>query len=222
MRAFFGDFALDTEQRQLSRGGEQVRLRRKALSLLECLVEKRQGAVSKDDIMARIWPGTFVTDASLTSLVKDLRDALGDRAAEPRFVRGVRGYGYAFCADVRTEPRLPLALPASGKEFRLAWLAREVALAPGDNLLGRNHEAMVWVDHPSVSRRHAIIRIGGGRATIEDCGSRNGTWVRGERITTPRELQRDDEIWLGKARLALCVYSSDAPTAPMDDEPRAR
>ena len=148
MRAFFGDFVLDTEQRLLSRGAKPVRLRHKALSLLECLVERRNGAVSKDDIMARLWPATFVTDASLTSLVKELRAALDDRADEPRFIRGVRGYGYAFCADVRTEPIEPAPLPASGTEFRLAWQNREVTLAPGENLLGRTHEAMVWVDHP--------------------------------------------------------------------------
>ncbi len=222
MRAFFADFALDTEQRQLSCDGKPVQLRAKALSLLECLVERRQGAVSKDDLMARLWPATFVTDASLTSLVKELRAALGDRAAEPRFVRGVRGYGYAFCADVRTEPGVPLPRPTSGREFRVAWQSREVALAPGENLLGRNHEAMVWVEHASVSRRHAIIRVAGERAAIEDCGSRNGTWICGERIAAPRELKRDDEIWLGKARLVFCVYAADAPTGPMEDEPQAR
>jgi len=221
VRALFAGFVLDTERRELSRGGSPVHLRPKALSLLECLVEKKDGAVAKDVLMERLWPSTFVTDASLTSLVKELRDALDDHAEAPRFVRGVRGYGYAFCAEVRTEPAPP-PRPVVGTEFRLAWRAREIALAPGENLLGRTHDAMVWVDDPSVSRQHAVIRVEGERATIEDCGSFNGTWIRGERIAGPRELQQADEVWLGRARLVVRIHAADAPTVPMDEAPPAR
>jgi DNA-binding winged helix-turn-helix (wHTH) protein len=222
VRALFAEFVLDTQRRELSRGGSPVHLRPKALSLLECLVEQRHGAVAKDVLMERLWPSTFVTDASLTSLVKELRDALDDRAEAPRFVRGVRGYGYAFCAEVRTEPPAAAPRPAVGREFRLAWQACEIALAPGENLLGRTHEAMVWVDDPSVSRQHAVIRVDSERATIEDCGSCNGTWIRGERIRGPRELQQADEVWLGKARLVVRIHSANAPTVPMDEGPPAR
>ncbi len=91
MRASFDEFVLDTDQRQLSRGGSPVHLTPKALSLLECLVERRHSAVAKAEIMGRLWPSTFVTDASLASLVKELRSALGDSAETPRYVRGVRG-----------------------------------------------------------------------------------------------------------------------------------
>jgi DNA-binding winged helix-turn-helix (wHTH) protein len=221
MRVSFGEFVLDAEQRQLTRGGSPVHLTPKALSLLECLVEKRHSAVSKSEIMSRLWPATFVTESSLTTLVKELRGALGDCADEPRYVRGVRGFGYAFCAQASPDSRTPSPAATSGQEFRLTWQTREIALVPGENLLGRTHEAMVWVDDPSVSRQHAVIRVGDGRAVIEDCGSRNGTWIRGERITSPRELERGDEIWLGKATLAFCVYSADEPTAPVDEnEPR--
>ena len=220
MRVGFGDFTLDTDERLLSKGGSPVHLTPKALALLQCLIEKGHVAVAKGELLGRIWPSTFVSEASLTSVVKELRRALGDSAGAPRYVRGVRGFGYAFCADTRADPAAgALARPAAApptREFRVSWQKREVALAEGESLLGRVHEAVVWVEHPSVSRRHALIRVAGGTATLEDCGSKNGTFLRGERIDTPRELNAGDEICLGQARLHFGVYSPDVSTSSDD------
>lgn len=102
----------------------------------------------------------------------------------------------------------------------MSWRKREIALAEGDNLLGRVHEAAVWVEHPSVSRRHAVIRVSGGQATIEDCGSKNGTFLRGERVTGRRELCAGDEFWLGRATLRFSVYATDASTRSDDSGER--
>ena len=78
----------------------------------------------------------------------------------------------------------------------------------------------MWVEHPSVSRRHAVIRVAGGQATIEDCGSKNGTFLHGERIEGPRELRAGDEIWLGRATLRFGVYTTDASTRSDDSGER--
>jgi pSer/pThr/pTyr-binding forkhead associated (FHA) protein len=83
---------------------------------------------------------------------------------------------------------------------------RELSLDEGDNILGRVHEAALWVDHPSVSRRHAVIRIDDGRAWLEDCGSKHGTFVGGERIAAPRPLSDGDTICLGQATLVFRVF----------------
>ena len=48
----------------------------------------------------RLWPDTFVAEANLSNLVAEIRDALGDRARSPLFVRTVHGFGYAFCGSV--------------------------------------------------------------------------------------------------------------------------
>lgn len=223
MRVSFGEFTLDTDERLLSRKGTPVHLTPKALALLECLVARGHAAVAKADLLACIWPSTAVSEGSLTSIVKELRRALGDSARAPRYVRGVRGFGYAFCGDAhveRTGGTTPLDAPLAPPEFRVSWQQREVALAQGENLLGRTHEAAVWVEHPSVSRRHAVIRVTGATATIEDCGSRNGTFVGDERVVGRRELCAGDDIRLGQAWLRLGVYQADLATRPDDDAPR--
>ena len=224
MRVRFGDFTLDTDERLLSRDGAPVHLTPKALALLECLVEGGHAAVPKRELLGRIWPSSLASESSLTSAVKEVRRALGDSARAPRYLRGVRGFGYAFCGDLRVEPA-PEATKAAAhaplvQECRVSWRKREIALAEGDNLLGRVHEAAVWVEHPSVSRRHAVIRVAGGRATIEDCGSKNGTFLRGERIAGPRELCAGDEFWLGRATLHFGVYATDASTRSDDSGER--
>lgn len=224
MRTCFGDFILDTDQRQLSRGDELVHLTPKALALLQYLVERQPDAVAKGDLLQRVWPSTFVSEGSLTSVVKELRKALGDSARAPRFVRSVRSFGYAFRGqahvgtDATTATRGRGASPA--QEFRVTWQQREVALAEGDNLLGRTRQAALWVEHVSVSRRHACIRIAGANATIEDCGSKNGTFVRGERITGPRELHSGDEIVLGRACVVVHAYPAEGSTGSVDSRER--
>jgi DNA-binding winged helix-turn-helix (wHTH) protein len=220
MRVSFDEFTLDTDERLLSRRGQPVHLTPKALALLECLVAKGHGAVPKAELLGRIWPATAVSEGSLTSVVKELRKALGDSAPSPRYVRGVRGYGYAFCADAHVERAGGPAPLEPRPEFRLSWQQREVALAQGENLLGRTHGVAVWVEHPSVSRRHAVIRVAGATATIEDCGSKNGTFVGSERVVGRRELCAGDDIRLGQAWLRLGVYLADATTRSGDDEPR--
>jgi DNA-binding winged helix-turn-helix (wHTH) protein len=222
MRVSFGDFTLDTDERLLSKAGAPVHLTPKALALLECLVVKGHGATPKAELLGRIWPSTCVSEGSLTSVVKELRKALGDSARSPRYVRGVRGYGYAFCSEAHVQRTSAPAQPAAPlpQEFRVSWQQREVALAEGENLLGRTHEAAVWVEHPSVSRRHAVIRITGATATIEDCGSKNGTFVGDERVDGRRELSSGDDIRLGQAWLRFGIYPVDVATRSDDDAPR--
>ena len=184
MRVRFGRFVLDLEARQLDREGHPVHLTPKALQLIELLIERRPSAVSKAEIYHNLWPNTFVADVNLPVLVHELREALEDDPREPRFLRTVTRFGYAFCGTVHPEPRAPEWAARSPYEYRLFWGLREIALQPGDNLLGRTHDATIWVDHSSVSRRHALLRVTEEEATIEDCGSRNGTFVGGE--TPPR------------------------------------
>ena len=100
MHLTFGGYCLNVSTRQLLRGKSEVRLSPKAFDLLHMLVENRMRAVSKTELHDRLWPGTFVTDANLTVLVAELRNALHDRPDAPRFVRTVRGFGYAFCGQV--------------------------------------------------------------------------------------------------------------------------
>src|SRR6266850_4896137 len=99
MKIRFGDYTLDTDSRQLWRSGSTIHLSPKAFDLLKLLVERRPGAISKSELHERIWPGTFVSDDSLSRLIVEVREATGDDARRPRFVRTLHGFGYAFSAD---------------------------------------------------------------------------------------------------------------------------
>jgi DNA-binding winged helix-turn-helix (wHTH) protein len=217
VRVRFGSFVLDFEARQLERGGHPVHLTPKALELLELLVERRPTAVSKTEIHDRLWPDTFVADVNLPVLVHDLREALEDDPHEPAFLRTVARFGYAFCAPARPEPEAPDWAARSPHEYRLIWEAREIAIQPGDNLLGRTHDATIWVDHSSVSRRHALLRVSEDGATIEDCGSKNGTFLGTARVLEAVPLKDGDRIHLGSALLVFRSFATDrASTGAID------
>jgi DNA-binding winged helix-turn-helix (wHTH) protein len=114
----FGEFVLDRSSRQLFGPDGQVKLGRRATDVLFALVEERGRLVSKESLLATVWKGTFVTEASLTTAVRELRRALSDESRTPRFVESVYGRGYRFVADLALVPALappPLAMrPASG------------------------------------------------------------------------------------------------------------
>jgi Tol biopolymer transport system component/DNA-binding winged helix-turn-helix (wHTH) protein len=101
MSISFGEFELDRERRQLLRSSQPVSLEPKAYELLCLLVERRPRALSRAQIRDAIWPGTFISESTLGVVVNGIRQALGDDARQPRFVRTIHGFGYAFCGEAR-------------------------------------------------------------------------------------------------------------------------
>ena len=198
MRLAFGDCVLDSGTRELSRGGESVHLEPKAFALLELLIAARPEAISKSKLHDALWPKTFVSERSLARLVGDLRSAIGDRAEKPRFIRTVHRFGYAFCGEVTTG-----SARASAMRCRLVWGDREIALGPGEHVLGRDPEAAVWIDLDSVSRRHARILVEEEQATLEDLKSKNGTFLDGKKVTSPERLSNGNRIKVGAASLVF-------------------
>jgi DNA-binding winged helix-turn-helix (wHTH) protein len=202
----FGDCVLDSGTRQLFAGGKEVHLQPKAYQVLELLLETRPKAVSKHDIHERLWPGTFVSDGTLTSLVAELRDAIGDDAHEPRFVRTVHRFGYAFSGVAHeVRDRLPV-LPAPGCVYWLLRGRRRIPLEPGESILGRDAGAGVYLDDPSVSRRHARILISADGATLEDLGSKNGTFLGERKIDLPEPLSDNDTLRIGSVALTIRIF----------------
>jgi DNA-binding winged helix-turn-helix (wHTH) protein len=197
MRLRFGDATFDTGRRALFRGPQQVHLSPKAFRLLELLLSRRPDAVSKAEILETVWPDVVVNEGSLAALVKDLRKAIGDGAEEPAFLRTVHGFGYTFDGEVH---EVPGAAPVS-KRHVLVWGTQEMQLCEGDNVVGRERTAGVWVGHASVSRAHARIVVEGERAEIEDLGSKNGTWLGNRRVEGRVPLADGDEIRVGEVHL---------------------
>src|SRR5262249_34414412 len=93
----FGPFRLDETERLLLRAGEPVGLAPKVCDTLVALLERSGRLVEKDELMARLWPDTFVDEGALTRNISDLRKALGGE----RYVETVPKRGYRFVAPVR-------------------------------------------------------------------------------------------------------------------------
>jgi pSer/pThr/pTyr-binding forkhead associated (FHA) protein len=94
---------------------------------------------------------------------------------------------------------------------KLLWESREVELSAGETVFGRDR-SVVWIDDPSVSRRHARIRVEGDRATIRDLGSKNGTMVNGAPVDGDRALADGDEIQIGRAKMTFHVLTQTGST----------
>jgi DNA-binding winged helix-turn-helix (wHTH) protein len=212
LSVYFGDFELDLECRQLHRAGEEVRLGPKAFDLLALLAKHRPRALSKAYVRDALWPRISVAESNLTSLVAELRDAIVDDAKSPRYIRTVRGFGYAFCGAVREAPVLPRDRGSQDRRVRLIVQDREIALREGENVIGRSDEAVVWINSSTVSRRHARILVEAGQATLEDLESRNGTYLRGERIHVPSPLADGDEMRLGGVFLVFRSFPAAEST----------
>lgn len=210
----FGPWTLDSDRRQLTRGGTPVSLSPKAFELLRLLAQHHEKAFSKAELHQYLWPDTFVSDGSLTILVAEIRDVLEDNADQPLYVRTVRRFGYAFCAAVSTGEHAK----TSGAPLSSGWLIwgdKSIGLNEGETLLGRAADVHVRFDVPGVSRRHARIIFDGARVTLEDLNSQNGTYVRGERISGPATLKDGDEVCLGPVSIVFRVLSPDTSTLPM-------
>jgi DNA-binding winged helix-turn-helix (wHTH) protein len=213
VRARFGECVLDSDSRQLTVRGETIHLSPKAFQFLELLLESRPKALSKNEIHERLWPGTFVSDGSLASLLVEVRSATGDSARDPRFVRTVYGFGYAFSGTAQDLKESVSSASAPKLVYRLIWGNREIALSRGKNLLGRDDDAIVWIEDAVVSRRHARIVIDETGAVLEDLDSRNGTYLRGKRIEAPTKLADEDQVTIGPASMIFRIFKQTASTA---------
>jgi pSer/pThr/pTyr-binding forkhead associated (FHA) protein len=158
-----------------------------------------------------LWPATFVVEKNLANLVSEIRNAIGDDPSNPRFIRTVHRFGYAFR---ETSPRTGSAQPASGDAvcFRLNGLTGHVTLGEGTHVLGRDPDVEIFLNSAGVSRRHAVINISAGRATIEDLGSKNGTFVGDQRVDGSRLLDDGDVIGVGSVKLTLRVIQTQTST----------
>ena len=205
----FGDCVFDPGTRQVFRAGKQVHISPKAFQLLEFLIDRRPNAVSKEELQETLWPSTYVSDANLPNLVADLRSELGDNPRSSRIIRTIQRFGYAFVAT----PLSPQNAGSRDHAYRLIWGDREIALGEGENLFGREDDAVVWIDDAAVSRRHARIVIDESGAVLEDLGSKNGTYLRARRLQSPAKLTDGDLIAIGTASMTFRVLDKMASTA---------
>jgi DNA-binding winged helix-turn-helix (wHTH) protein len=217
MRIQFGECVLDSDTRELSLRGTPVHLSPKAFQFLELLIESRPRALAKAEIHEKLWPGTFVADGTLTSLLAEVRAAIEDEPHESRFIRTLHRFGYAFSGTA--EEVRPAARRAGGPKFayRLFWGPREISLDTGENVLGRDPDVTAFLDHTSISRRHARIVVAGDTVTVEDLGSKNGTFLKRRRLEAPAALNDGDELKLGSVAMTFHAFPLSGSTATAED-----
>lgn len=188
-----GECRLDLVGRQLLRGNETVHLTPKAFALLEYLAGQAPRAVSKQELFDHLWPETFVVEANLAVLIREVRAAIGDEAK--RIIRTVHGHGYACAATAEAKPAWE---PGSHLLIREG---REYILGAGENVIGRDPSVAVMLASSSVSRRHAAIVVNEQLATIVDLHSKNGTRLNGVTVDEPRALEDGSVVTFGTVEM---------------------
>jgi DNA-binding winged helix-turn-helix (wHTH) protein len=200
----FGPFTLDLDTRQLTQGSREIHLAPKAFELLVTLVLERPKVLSKSVLQQRLWPETFVAEANLSNLVAEIREALGDRARAPLFIRTAHGFGYGFCGDATLLPSARETEPYPPACW-LEWGRQRFPLSAGENVVGRDPDVEVRLDASTVSRRHARLVVTAEGTVLEDFGSKNGTFRGSERVTSPVPLADGDAIRIGSLLVTFHV-----------------
>lgn len=194
MRLTFGRFVFDSRLRSVTCDGAAVALSPKAFQLLELLVEARPAPVAKEVLYDRLWPKTFVEPGNLHNLVAEIRRALDDD--DHAIVRTIYGEGYSF--DARD------AVMALSPSRFVLWIGDEViALRAGENIIGRDPDAAIVIDSADVSRQHARLFVNDDHVVVEDLGSKNGTFIGGERISESRVVRDGETITLGSTPVTV-------------------
>jgi DNA-binding winged helix-turn-helix (wHTH) protein len=198
----FGAFTFDARRRELRRDGELLPLSPKAFRLLEMLTEARPNPVAHETLYQRLWPDVVVEPGNLHGLISEIRSALDD--GDHAIVRTVHRVGYAFVGIGAIE---------ESTRFSILLGDEEIPLHSGENGIGRDPRDTIVIHSPDVSRHHARLTVTGSGITLEDLGSKNGTFLGTRRVTEPVEVAPGDEILIGTIRLRLVQVDALATTA---------
>lgn len=129
MEFVFGEHSLDVARRELRRGGELVALEPQVCDLLIYLIENRDRAVSRDDLLDAVWGGRIVSEPALTTRINAVRKAVGDSGAAQHLIRTLprRGFRFVGVIEETRKPAAPAEAPPVADEFPV-----ELAPAPPD------------------------------------------------------------------------------------------
>ena len=141
MRYVFAEYVLDTQLHTLHRAGMAVRLRPKVFHVLHYLLEHGDHVVSKDELCTHVWPGQFISDATIEGCITLARQAIGDRERAHRLIESRRGYGYRFVGAVTVCPDpAPSPDPAPGAP-ETSVAVRSLAVLPFTALSAEGNDA---------------------------------------------------------------------------------
>ena len=158
----FGPFSLAASERLLKKNGAPVPLGARALDILTALVSQPNEAISKRDLLARVWPDVTVEESSLRFHVASLRKALGDGENGARYIATLAGRGYCFVAPVsRSSDRGP-AVAAVAADFPHASLPNRLI-----KIVGRDDDVHKVSARLTTARFVTLVGPGGvGKTTV--------------------------------------------------------
>ncbi len=198
-----GEWLVEPAVGAISRDGQQIHLEPKVVEVLAYLAGRAGQVVSKRELIDAVWQVEVISNSRLTRVISDLRRALGDDAGQPRYVKTIPTRGYRLVATVRAVQAPDAIESEKASAFELEVAGRGYSLAEGENTLGRGADVDIRIDSEWVSRLHARIFVDGSTAHIEDLGSKNGTYLRGERLAGRAELHDGDEISVGRGVMTM-------------------
>jgi predicted ATPase/DNA-binding winged helix-turn-helix (wHTH) protein len=184
----FGRFRLDPVKHELCEGGKPARLGSRALEILIALAERSGQVVSKNELLARVWPKSVVQESTLRVHIAALRKALGDGEYGTRYVENYSGRGYRFVAPViRRQEGVPLETPAGTpgtSSTGEAAYARNLPI-PLSRIVGRAHIISTLASRAPQRRFVSIVGPGGiGKTTVATTVAEKltGTYEHGVRF----------------------------------------
>lgn len=130
MPYYFNDFILDPERRELRRGTALVALEPQVFDLIEFLIRTRDRVVSRDEVLAAVWHGRIVSEATLGSRVNAARTAIGDNGEEQRLIKTLARKGLRFVGDVKEDAAIAAAVVSRANE------GPSIAVLPFTNMSG--------------------------------------------------------------------------------------
>lgn len=157
----FGPYAFHLRQRLILEGARPLRMGGRALDILQVLIERAGTVVSKDELIARVWPTSVVEDINLRVHIAALRRALGDGEQGQRYIVNVPQRGYRFVAPVAHASVSPEISLDSAQRIQHNLPARLTAVTGRDSMVGS------LVRHVPVCRFMTLVGPGGiGKTTV--------------------------------------------------------
>jgi DNA-binding winged helix-turn-helix (wHTH) protein len=206
-----GTCQVDTERRRIVRDGRECHLSRKPFELLLALVESRPNVIPKQQLLDRVWPDAFVSEANLAVLIGEVRAAIGDSARRPHLIKTHHGVGYSFVGAAEEMPRVPVSA-VGGAGVVLHAGERRILLTDGHFTVGRVDTCDIVFRHRSVSRLHARIRVLGNVLIVEDANSKNGTSIDGVAVTAPTAVHDGQTITFGSVCAVVVIGGPSSTT----------
>lgn len=160
----FGQFRLDLTNECLWQGTRAISLRPKAFAVLKLLVESPGLRVTKQQVLDAVWPDTFVGDAVLKDNIRQIREALNDKADAPIYIETAHRRGYRFIGKIPdTVTRGTRSSVSKVSPTGVSSQAAIVSSPPTSRILGRETELAnlrTWLDGARAGQRHIVFVTG--------------------------------------------------------------